>query len=282
MPHYKLAECWTTTWLHGCLLVPNCTKLVIVKTHCRTPASVSCIGPSCRQRSLPLNRYAAAVPVDQTPDHDDDHGSVEPTHNDQWIEQAGKGDQQPIGGKCLNPAEGSHSQRGTRISEQYFPALCESNDDPRASLLFEDGIQWIKDADPESLDVIIVDSTDPIGPAEGLFTEAFYRDCHKALRDGGILIQQSESPLLHMHIIKAMHQAMRAAGYQETHTLHFPQVSYPSGWWCATMAGKGRDLGEFREQDVCNKSFETLYYNAGIHRGALAAPEFFQRALAEL
>ncbi len=68
-------------------------------------------------------------------------------------------------------------ERVTRLAEEFFPELCASNSDPRAEFLFDDGIQWMKDADPGSVDVIIVDSTDPIGPAEGLFTEAFYRDC---------------------------------------------------------------------------------------------------------
>lgn len=173
-------------------------------------------------------------------------------------------------------------ERVTRVAEQYFPALCESNGDPRATLLFDDGIQWIKDAAAESLDLIIVDSTDPVGPALGLFSEQFYRDCQRALRAGGILVQQSESPLYHMGIIKPMHQAMRSAGYQDTLTLNFPQVSYPSGWWSATMAGKGRALGEFREADARNKPFETHYYNAEIHRAALATPEFFRRELETL
>ncbi|MBW3568261.1 MAG: polyamine aminopropyltransferase, partial [Proteobacteria bacterium] len=93
----------------------------------------------------------------------------------------------------------------TRASEKYFPELCESNNDPRAELHFDDGIKWVKDGDPESIDVVIVDSTDPVGPAEGLFSENFYRDCHAMLRPGGILVQQSESPLLHMRILKEMH-----------------------------------------------------------------------------
>jgi len=71
-------------------------------------------------------------------------------------------------------------ERVTRLSEIYFPDLCSSNNDPRAELHFVDGIKWVKDAEPGSYDVIIVDSTDPIGPAEGLFNEAFYRNCHKA------------------------------------------------------------------------------------------------------
>ena len=83
-------------------------------------------------------------------------------------------------------------ERVTRLAEKYFPELCTSNNDTRAEFLFGDGIQWMKDADPGSVDIVIVDSTDPIGPAEGLFTEAFYRDCFQALGGDGILVQQSE------------------------------------------------------------------------------------------
>jgi len=57
-------------------------------------------------------------------------------------------------------------ERVTRLAERYFPELCEANDDPRAELRFADGIQWVKEAPPGSIDLIIVDSTDPIGPAD--------------------------------------------------------------------------------------------------------------------
>ena len=170
-------------------------------------------------------------------------------------------------------------ERVTRLAEEFFPELCASNTDPRADILFADGIQWMKDADPGSVDIIIVDSTDPIGPAEGLFTEAFYRDCYRALGDAGILVQQSESPLYHMDIIKPMREAMQAAGFSDTQTLFFPQPCYPSGWWSATQAGKQSLDARFREADARNKRFETRYYNAAIHRSALAQPEFFSRAL---
>src|SRR5688572_26301103 len=65
----------------------------------------------------------------------------------------------------------------TRMAEKYFPELCESNGDPRATVMFDDGIAYMKNAAPESIDVIIVDSTDPVGPAEGLFNRAFYENC---------------------------------------------------------------------------------------------------------
>jgi spermidine synthase len=167
-------------------------------------------------------------------------------------------------------------ERVTRLAEQYFPELVQSNDDPRAELSFGDGIKWMKQAPEGSVDLIIVDSTDPIGPAEGLFTEAFFRDCHRALGEQGIIVQQSESPLLHYDkIIQPLHRAMRAAGFSDSATLPFPQPCYPSGWWSATMAAKQTDVRLFRRADAENKGFPTRYYNAEIHQAALAQPEFF-------
>ncbi|NJD06407.1 MAG: polyamine aminopropyltransferase [Methylococcaceae bacterium] len=172
-------------------------------------------------------------------------------------------------------------ERVTRLAEQYFPDLCSANSDPRAQLLFIDGIQWVKDAADGSVDVIIVDSTDPVGPAEGLFNQAFYQECLRCLRPDGILVQQSESPLFHMPLLTAMHQTMRNAGFPPTRTLFFPQFIYPSGWWSATMAGKG-DLGGFREDAARAKSFSTQYYTAEIHQAAFVQPAFFSDFMATL
>ncbi|MFB1488612.1 MULTISPECIES: polyamine aminopropyltransferase [unclassified Thiocapsa] len=173
-------------------------------------------------------------------------------------------------------------ERVTRLSEMFFPELTASNGDARAHLLFEDGVRWIQEADAGSLDIIIVDSTDPVGPAVGLFTSEFYAHCRRALGTGGILVQQSESPLYHMCILTEMHTAMRSAGFRNTGSLFFPLPIYPSGWWSATMAGTDLSVGDFRVDDAARKAFDTLYYNAEIHRAALAQPEFFRRALAEI
>jgi spermidine synthase len=170
-------------------------------------------------------------------------------------------------------------ERVTRLAEGYFPELCESNADPRAKLLFDDGIRYMADAAPDSLDVVIVDSTDPVGPAEGLFNATFYASCFRALREGGVLVQQSESPLVLLDLIKSMHTAMRSVGFDATRTLPFPQPCYPTGWWSCTLARKGGNLAAFREHDVANKPFATRYYNAGIHHAALATPEFMREAL---
>jgi len=168
-------------------------------------------------------------------------------------------------------------ERVTRLAEIYFPELCESNNDPRAELKFIDGIKWIKEAAPNSIDLIIVDSTDPVGPAEGLFGEAFYRDCFNCLSENGMLVQQSESALLHLKLIGEMRAAMSNAGLSHQQTLFFPQCLYPSGWWSATIASKA-ELAAFREQDCIDKPFETVYYNVDIHKASLAQPEFFKKA----
>ncbi|ASP38159.1 spermidine synthase [Bacterioplanes sanyensis] len=168
----------------------------------------------------------------------------------------------------------------TRMAEKYFPELCESNADPRAQILFADGIDWIKQREAGSLDVIIIDSTDPVGPAEGLFAVDFYQDCMRALDQQGVVVQQSESPLYHSDsIIKKIHTDMASAGASTSHTFPFPQVIYPSGWWSCTLASKGGDATVFRIEDAASKSFRTQYYNAEIHAAALALPEFMKRAL---
>jgi spermidine synthase len=171
-------------------------------------------------------------------------------------------------------------ERVTRLAEQYFPKLCESNHDPRANFYFSDGIEWIKCSEPASIDIIIIDSTDPIGPAEGLFSETFYRDCHRALTAGGLIVQQSESPLVHTEqIIRPMIEAMYRAGFKDAAVHHFPLCSYPTGWWSATMACKEDSITFVRETAAEKRSFATQYYNAAIHRASAAAPEFLHKVL---
>ncbi len=165
-------------------------------------------------------------------------------------------------------------ERVTRVSETYFPELCEANDDPRAELLFEDAIAWMQQAEADSLDVIILDTTDPVGQAARLFAEPFYRDCFHALRDGGMVVAQSESPLLNLDLIQSIRTGMDKAGFAAIRTIQFPQVTYPSGWWSATMARKGCDFAGFRESAARKKAFETRYYNADIHIASAALPQF--------
>ena len=183
---------------------------------------------------------------------------------------------------CRHPGVESVTQidideRVTRVAERYFPSLCSANDDPRATLAFDDGIAWMANAADASLDVIIVDSTDPVGPAEGLFNEAFYRQCWRALRPGGLFVQQSESPLAHTGLIRDMHAALGRAGFAARHLISFPQPVYPTGWWSATLAQ--RDAGELAPPPA-ETGWDLQYYTPAMHHGAFAQPAFIQRALA--
>jgi spermidine synthase len=170
-------------------------------------------------------------------------------------------------------------ERVTRLSEQYFPELCTANDDPRATLFFGDGIQWMKDAAPGSIDLIIIDSTDPVGPAEGLFGKKFYLDCIKALKPDGMLVQQSESPLLHLKLIQEMHQTMKVAGFARTQLFTFPQPLYPSGWWSGSIATKSSAPLVERLDSAALDALDATYYTAAIHRGAFALPAYVAKAL---
>ncbi|CAK0750954.1 Polyamine aminopropyltransferase [Gammaproteobacteria bacterium] len=164
----------------------------------------------------------------------------------------------------------------TRVCERFFPELCASNGDPRAELLFADGIRFVAEAPAASFDVLLVDGTDPIGQAAGLFSEEFYRDCHRLLRPGGVLAGQTESPLFHADLIVDVHHALRGADFAQARTLHFPQCTYPSGWWSATLAARDGALGEPRPLPA---GFSTRYYDTVVHQGALALPRFLRERL---
>jgi len=168
-------------------------------------------------------------------------------------------------------------ERVTRVAEEYFPELCSSNQDSRAQFNFEDAAAWIQRQPDQSIDVIIIDSTDPIGPAEQLFGPEFLAQAFRALSHQGILVQQSESPIFHAKtIMRDLKNKLETAGFNHIQHLLFPQPCYPSGWWSATMAQKSTSPLTPRFNDAQAKTFKTHYYNNAIHQAALAVPEFMK------
>lgn len=157
----------------------------------------------------------------------------------------------------------------TELSEIHFPELCQSNSDRRAVLEFADGIEWMRNAKSQSIDVIIVDSSEPDGPSEGLFNQAFYENCYKALKPQGILVHQSESPLLNKPIIQKMRHAMAQADFDHVLTMPFPQPVYPSGLWSLTMASKGIPFSQYRRDTSIFKRLNTKYYHFPLHEALL-------------
>lgn len=158
-------------------------------------------------------------------------------------------------------------------SKKYFPALAAAFEHPKAEVRIEDGIAYLKRSADE-FDVILIDSTDPVGPAEGLFHKEFYTDCHKALKADGILTIQSESPWI-THL-----QPVISRANQDLKSL-FPLVmpytaaiqTYQAGLWMFQMASK-----QYNPLDAISadryQGFEFKYYTQELHKGCFALPQF--------
>ncbi|HPH60877.1 MAG: polyamine aminopropyltransferase [Candidatus Cloacimonetes bacterium] len=166
-------------------------------------------------------------------------------------------------------------ERVTRVSKRFFPQLAKAGDDPRAELLFADGIGFVRDTE-EQFDVILIDSTDPVGPAEGLFREPFFADCRRALKPGGILCLQSESPWMPElgKVIGEVHRDLRSL---------FPLVraysaaiqTYQAGLWLFQLASTSPDpLAPEVGARISSAALPTRYYNRDLHYAAFSLPTF--------
>jgi len=167
-------------------------------------------------------------------------------------------------------------------SIEFLPSMASEIDgsNPRVKLHVDDGLAYIREHQNE-FDIILVDSTDPIGPAVGLFEESFYRLVFSALKDDGIMIAQSESPFYHAEIQKSMYQNLRAVfPIVEMYQAFIP--TYPSGFWSFAFASKTyHPIKDFDHDRASKRNFDTRYYNEDLHRGAFMLPTFARDNIAE-
>ena len=166
------------------------------------------------------------------------------------------------------------------VSREYLPITASKLDDPRVSLYFEDGIRFVADT-KEIYDLILVDSTDPIGPGEGLFTTEFYQNCFNILSDNGILVNQSESPYYDQfsHEMKRAHKKIKNIfPISKVYQFHMP--TYPSGHWLFGFASKKLDPIKDVDFDKWTAlGIKTKYYNPQLHVGCFALPSYVQEML---
>lgn len=168
------------------------------------------------------------------------------------------------------------------ICREYFPNSTSGLDDERVHLYFEDGLKFVQEK-KNVYDLIIVDSTDPIGPGEGLFTREFYKNCYEALTEDGILVNQHESPFYeeYQRAMKRSHKRIHeffpvARVYQ----VHIP--TYASGHWLFGFASKSLDPVKDLKKEWWNSlGLETGYYNTEIHSAAFALPNYVKKLLQE-
>lgn len=166
------------------------------------------------------------------------------------------------------------------VSKEYLQFTACALDDKRVTLYYEDGIEFIKDK-VACYDLILVDSTDPIGPGEGLFTVDFYSNCFKALTENGILVNQNESPYYDQfsHEFKRAHSKInKIFPVSKVYQFHMP--TYPSGHWLFGFASKGIDPLDNEDIEKWNDlALKTRYYNTEIHRGAFALPTYVKEMM---
>jgi spermidine synthase len=160
------------------------------------------------------------------------------------------------------------------VARRFFPALAGSLDDPRVRVRIADGIAFVA-AERQAYDLIYVDSSEPVGPGEGLFTPAFYRTVAAALRPGGMAVAQSESPFYNLDVLRRVRHGM-AAAFPRVATYLGPVPSYPSGTWSYTVGSLGPDPAVPARPAPPGLRF----YTPEVHRAAFALPAFLREALA--
>lgn len=151
--------------------------------------------------------------------------------------------------------------------------------DDRVELIYEDGLKVVRRYENE-FDLIIVDSTDPFGPGEGLFTKEFYGNCFKALNENGIMINQHESPFYKedQTAMKRAHKRINQLfPISLVYQAHIP--TYPSGHWLFGFASK--KLESKFNPSWYEFGIETKYYNEKIHYGSFCLPTYVIKLLKE-
>jgi spermidine synthase len=161
------------------------------------------------------------------------------------------------------------------ISKEYLPEISCALDDKRVEVVIADGIEYVK-FNKNVFDVIMVDSTDPVGPATGLFALDFYRLVYEALKDDGIFVAQTESPFFHKELIKnVFHDVKSLFPVTRLYTCAIP--TYPSGYWSFTMGSKKYDPVETDTGSI--PAIKTKYYCPEIHKAVFALPQFIRDIL---
>lgn len=171
---------------------------------------------------------------------------------------------------------------------KFLPSIASAFDHPKLELKIEDGIEFVKNTDSNQYDLILVDGSDPVGPAEGLFTKEFYSNCYRSLKNDGILVAQGESPKFNESAFSMLNSTLKDIfGIQSVHTSLFYVPTYPTGMWSFQWGMKGEsspyDINDKLEVIESFVELQNLgYYNFHIHKSSFALPNFVKKMLNEL
>ncbi len=167
--------------------------------------------------------------------------------------------------------------------KKYLPQTTCKLDDPRVTVYYEDGLKFVRYIE-NKYDLIVVDSTDPFGPGEVLFTKEFYGNCFNALTSVGILVNQQESPFYRRDAIamqRAHKRLVESFPISRVYQAHIP--TYSSGCWLFGFSSKKyHPTKDLDAQLWDNLGIKTKYYNTNIHIGAFALPTYVNELLEDV
>jgi len=171
--------------------------------------------------------------------------------------------------------------------KKYLPEIACSLNHPKLDLIVGDGISFVKNSLPKTYDIIIVDGSDPVGPAEGLFGNEFYQNCFNALKDDGILVSQGESPKFNEKVFVELNQTLKNIfGEKNTKISLFYVPTYPTGMWSFQYGIKNLNH-HYQLEKITNKNSidefvakqNLRYYNESIHQASFALPNFVKKLI---
>jgi spermidine synthase len=157
------------------------------------------------------------------------------------------------------------------ICQEHLRSIGRAWDDPRLELIIGDGIDYAINADVAPYDVVLLDGSDPVGPAEGLFTADFYRGVARLTAEGGVFALQSESPVLQRDTFLQIGRTLGGI-FERVHPYFGPVPIYASGSWSWTFCSNSVDNLAFKEERVALQEARCKYYNREIHCAAFALP----------
>ncbi|SEP92080.1 spermidine synthase [Lachnospiraceae bacterium RM5] len=170
-----------------------------------------------------------------------------------------------------------------KVCKEYLPKTSCKLDDERVHISYQDGLKYVRNCE-NMYDLIIVDSTDPFGPGEGLFTKEFYGNCYKALKEDGIIVNQHESPFYKEDALamqRAHKRIVSSFDISKVYQAHIP--TYPSGHWLFGFSSKKyHPTNDFDGEKWDKLGIKTKYYNTRLHKGAFALPNYVEELLRDV
>lgn len=162
--------------------------------------------------------------------------------------------------------------------KKFLPTISCELDNPKVEILVQDAIEYIKDKKNE-FDIVLIDSTDPMGPGEGLFTEEFYTNVKNSLKPDGIVCAQSESPFVNKEEIKKMYNLLKKVfPICSTFTSNIP--TYPGGYWAWAFCSESVEpLSYFADNRYDDIKKSCKIYNKEYHNARFALPNYLKELL---